>query len=655
MLKSLVIAGLIAGDAMVLEAQEYGTWESPVTADLLTKGTIKISEFLVEGDEIYWLESRPEEGGRAVYIRQKDDKEMFSDAFYARSTVHEYGGKTATIRNGILYFVNFKDQFLYKVEEGKDPIIVSNVPNMRYADLSVHPNGKWLYAVGEDHTNYPNIENLLVKIDLETGKLDRIVTGHDFFGGPRISPDGLQLSYYCWDFVNMPWDGTELWIADLDENGIPLSSKLIAGGTDESVISPIWSPENVLYYVSDRSGYWNIYNQLDKCVYKTDAEFASSASVWLVGHVGYCFTEISETPFMVAIMTKNAVDFLVMINLKTQEVTPLDLPHFTSISGVVSYKNGVAFLASGPTTPPQLVSFDLQTKELTQIKCSKELPVSQEFISIPENVEFPTTDGKTAFGFYYAPKNPQYSSGQTDEKPPLIIFSHGGPTANSSSAFNLGIQYWTSRGFAVMDVNYGGSTGFGREYRNRLRYNWGKVDVDDCCNAALYLCEKGLADRNRLAIRGGSAGGYTTLACLAFTDVFKVGANYFGVSDLLGLARHTHKFEARYLDLLVGPVEDKAKYESLSPAFNADRISCPVIIFQGDEDKIVPPEQSDIIYEALMKKKIPTAYLLFEGEQHGFRKAPNIIRSLEAEYFFYCKILGISLPKNIPPVAIENL
>lgn len=637
---------------MTIEAKEYGTWDSPISAELLTKGTIKISEFLVEGDELYWLESRPDEGGRAVYIRQSDGAEMFGSDFYARSTVHEYGGRCAAIKDGVLYFTNFKDQFLYKSEPGKDPVVVSNLPNMRYLELSIHPTENWLYAVGEDHTNGPNPENLIVKVDLSSGKVDRVVTGHDFFGGPRISPDGKQLVYYCWDFINMPWDGTELWVVDLDEQGLAISSKLIAGGMDESILEPTWSPDGTLFYASDRSGYWNLYNQLDKSVYTANAEFASPP--WWSGHISYCSVTIGETRFMLSIMTQNAIDSLVSINLTTKEVETLDIG-FTSLANITPYRNGVVFLASAPTKPLQLVYLDLQTRELTQIKSSKEFDISESFISIPQNIEFPTTDGKTAFGFYYPPTNPNYNTTNEGEKPPLIIFSHGGPTGHSKSGFNLGIQYWTSRGFAVMDVNYGGSSGFGREYRNRLRYNWGKVDVDDCCNAALYLCDMGLADRERLAIRGGSAGGYTTLACLAFRDVFKVGANYFGVSDLFAMAKHTHKFELHYLDLLVGPLEDRAKYDAFSPAFHVDGISCPIIIFQGDEDKIVPPEQSDIIYEALLKKKIPTAYLLFAGEQHGFRKAPNIIRSLEAEYFFYCKILDIPLPKNIEPVDIENL
>ena len=638
---------------MTVQGNEFGSWTSPITAKTLVEGVVRYAEIEVDGDELYWLEARPEEKGRQVFVRDSDNQDLYSAPFSARTTVHEYGGKCGAILNGVLYFSNYTDQHLYKVKIGEEPTLVTDLENMRFADMSIHPSGKWLYAVGEDHTNFPNIENLLVRVDLESGEVARIATGHDFYSSPRISPDGSRLCFYLWDHPNMPWDGTELWVATLDDMGCISELNKIAGGKEESVIEPSWSPDGVLYYASDRTNYWNLYDETGSLLLEMDGEFASPP--WVFGSMNHAFLTIDGSPYIAATITEKGEDFLVLINRKTKDLKRIFL-EFNFLSDIHSYKDGLIFFASSPFLPQRMVYFDPKTESCTLLRATKEYDISHEYISAPISIAFPTANNKEAYAFYYPPTNPNYGKETSGEKPPLIVACHGGPTAHVSPRFALSIQYWTSRGFALCDVNYGGSTGYGREYRNRLRGSWGVVDVEDCCNAAKYLIEKGLVDPHRLAIRGGSAGGFTTLACLAFTNVFQAGTDLFGVSDLIGLTECTHKFESRYNDTLVGPYpEDKEKYIRYSPAHSVSQISAPVLILQGDEDKIVPPSQSEVVYNALLKNCIPTAYIVYKGEQHGFRKAENIIHSLESELYFYCKIFGLPEPVGIPSIKIENL
>lgn len=634
------------------ETAGYGSWQSQITAQNVAEGQIKIKQLEIDKEEIYWLEARPKEKGRCVFVRAKEMQDLFKAPYNARTTVHEYGGNSGIIHEGTLYFCNFQDQNLYQVTENGEPKLVIDLLNKRLGDFSLHPNGKWLYAVMEEHFSEGKITNQIVKIDIETKTVDVLASGHDFYGSPRINPEGDKIVFYSWDHPNMPWDGTDLWLCDLDVKGNVETEKKIAGGKDESVIEPKWSSRGVLYFVSDRDGYWNLYNEDNEPIYEINADF--SLPPWELGNSSYTFIDIGGKPHIAAIITEKAIDSLVLIDLKEKKLTRIPL-EYTVYQQLKTRKGSLVFIGSSPQKHPEIVSYDPTTQKTKILYKASELSIDEEWISLPRALEFPTTNHKTAYAFYYPPKNPHFKP-LLEEQPPLIVFVHGGPTAHVTSALKLVIQFWTSRGFAVADVNYGGSSGYGREYRDRLKMQWGIVDVDDCCNAASYLVEKKLADPKRLAIRGGSAGGYTTLAALTFKNTFQVGASLYGIGDLEMLAHHTHKFEAHYLDLLIGKYpEKKSRYIELSPLHNLDKLSCPTILLQGSEDQVVPKEQSQKMYEALLSKKIPTAYLLFEGEQHGFRQAENIIKALEAEYYFYCTLFEIPIDAKIPPIAIANL
>jgi dipeptidyl aminopeptidase/acylaminoacyl peptidase len=450
----------------------------------------------------------------------------------------------------------------------------------------------------------------------------------------------------------MPWDGTELWAADVMEDGTLQNAELVTGSASESIFQPEWSPDGILHFVAEYTGWWNLYRQHNgqiEALCPMEAEFGEPQ--WIFDMSTYGFVSAGR---ILCSYTQNGTQHLAALDTNTKALTPIA----TSFSELFMVKcgNGFAvFLGGSSTQPWTLVRMDTTTNQLEMIKQTFEVSVDREYLSSAQPISFPTTDNKTAHAFYYAPHNKDYTA-PAGEKPPLMVLSHGGPTGATGTTLNYGLQYWTSRGFAVLDVNYGGSTGYGREYRQRLNGNWGIVDVDDCSNAALYLVQQGLADPNRLAIRGGSAGGFTTLACLAFKEVFKAGASHFGVSDLEALAKDTHKFESRYLDSMIGPYpERKDLYDARSPINHAHKINCPIILFQGDEDEVVPPNQSELMFEAVRAREIPTAYVLFQGEQHGFRKAESIQRALEGELYFYSKIFKFDLAEEVEPVTIENL
>ncbi len=450
----------------------------------------------------------------------------------------------------------------------------------------------------------------------------------------------------------MPWDGTELWVARLDENGIALEPQKVAGGPDESIFQPEWSPDGRLYFVSDRSGWWNLYRLAPggpEIVLARDAEFG--APQWAFDSRTYAFLPDGR---ILCAFSEGGHQHLGLIEPETGSLSRIELP-LSGFGGPRVAGGKVYLTGSSAALPAALYSLDIQTRELTPIRWTTELRIAEGFLSLPEALEFPTENGLTAHALYYRPRNKDYRA-PDGERPPLIVMSHGGPTAASGSGLSLQKQYWTSRGFAVLDVNYGGSTGYGRAYRERLNEAWGIVDVDDCCNGARYLASRGLVDPERMAITGGSAGGYTTLCALTFRDVFRAGASHYGIGDLEALARDTHKFESRYLDRLVGPYPERREvYVERSPIHHVDRLACPVIFMQGLEDKIVLPNQAEEMVAALRRKGVPVAYLAFEGEQHGFRKAENIKRSLDAELYFYGRIFGFEPADAIEPVPIENL
>jgi dipeptidyl aminopeptidase/acylaminoacyl peptidase len=634
----------------------YGSWTSPITTDLITAKTIRFVQNCIDGDDIYWTESRPLEAGRYVIMRRTPDgaiHECTPPEYYVRSRVHEYGGGSFTVADGVIYFCNFKDQHLYRQLPGSAPELLTPQDGYRYADLVIDQKRNRIICIREDHTGAGEAVNSIVAIDLRGKDHESIlVEGNSFYASARLSPDGSKLAWLTWNHPNMPWDGCELWVADVQEDGTLQNAVLLTGSRTESVFQPEWSPEGVLYFVAEYTGWWNLYRWQDsapEAICPMQAEFAYPQ--WVFGITIYSF--LSERTILSS-YTQDGSWKLAFLDTVEKSLMPVEIP-FTDIFFVHCGKDFASFFGSAPDRPDSVIRLDTSTGGIETIKQSFEVPLDPEDLSIPQTVFFPTTGGKTSHAFYYAPHNRNFEAPQGTH-PPLLVISHGGPTGCAFTYLNFDIQYWTSRGFAVVDVNYGGSTGFGREYRQRLNGNWGVVDMEDCCNAALYLVEQGLADPNRLAIRGGSAGGFTTLACLAFRDVFKAGASHFGVSELEAFAKDTHKFESHYLESLVGPYpERKDLYYERSPVHFAQNITCPIILFQGDEDTIVPPDQSRLMFEAVCAKGIPAAYILFEGEQHGFRKAESIKRALEAELYFYSRVFKFDLMETLEPVQIENL
>jgi dipeptidyl aminopeptidase/acylaminoacyl peptidase len=507
--------------------------------------------------------------------------------------------------------------------------------------------------VREDHTGEGEAVNTLVSVDLRSGGPGTVlVSGNDFYAAPRVSPDGSRLAWLTWNHPNMPWDGTQLWVAEMDGAGSLVRAEQVAGGVDESVFQPEWSPDGVLHFVSDRTGWWNLYRWRGgrmEPLCAMEAEFGLPQ--WVFGMSTYGFASSGQ---ILCAYAQAGRTHLARLDTETGELEEMESP-YTEVYGLRVAGGRAVFRAGSPTEPISVVLLDLQSGQLEVLRRSSDITVDAGYVAVPESIEFPTEGGLTAHAFFYPPTNRDHVA-PPDERPPLLVRSHGGPTGAASSSLSWDIQYWTSRGFAVVDVNYGGSTGYGRAYRQRLNGQWGVVDVDDCANAARYLVERGLVDGNRLAIRGGSAGGYTTLCALAFRDVFKAGASYFGVSDLGALARDTHKFESRYLDRLVGPYPERRDlYRERSPIHFAQDISCPMIFFQGLEDKVVPPNQAEMMVEAVRAKGLPVAYLPFEGEQHGFRRAENIKRAFDAELYFYSRVFGFQLADQVQPVVIENL
>jgi dipeptidyl aminopeptidase/acylaminoacyl peptidase len=634
----------------------YGSWESPISSDLIVRGVVGLSQVMTDHGVAYWMESRPGEDGRNVIVRRTADgsmEDVTPPPFNARTRVHEYGGGDFSVHDGTVYFSNFADQRVYRVPPGGEPEPLTPETGRRFADLVVDTARNRLIAVREDHAGSDPV-NEIVGVNLEDGGETVLATGNDFYSSPRLSPNGSRLAWLTWNHPNMPWDGTELVVSDVDAEGRLENVGCIAGGPDESIFQPEWSPDGTLHFVSDRSGWWNLYRLSARNVEplcEKEAEFG--APQWMFGMSTYAFLSPGR---IVCSYNERGSSHLALLDTQSAVLEPIQTP-YSSIAFVRAdgATGNVVFRGSSATEPACIVSLDLSTGEKEILRRSDEIEIDSGNLSVPETIEFPTGNDRTAYAFFYPPNNQDYAAPE-GERPPLLVMSHGGPTAATSTALDLGIQYWTSRGIAVLDVNYGGSTGYGREYRRRLDGAWGVVDVEDCANGAIYLARRGLVDGDRLMITGGSAGGYTTLCALAFTDTFAAGASHFGVSDLEELAKETHKFESRYLDRLIGPYPERADlYRERSPIHHAQKLSCPVIFFQGLEDEVVPKEQAETMFAALCKKGLPVAYLPFEGEQHGFRRAENIRRAQDGELYFYSRVFGFELADPIEPVPIENL
>jgi dipeptidyl aminopeptidase/acylaminoacyl peptidase len=643
-----------------VQSAPYGSWKSPITSDLIVKGSIGLGQVKMDGDDVYWIEGRPSEGGRQVIVRRTSDGrtvDINPPGFNARTRVHEYGGGDYVAHDSIVYFANFADQQLYRQAPNSDPQLFSEGSTdsqLRYADLVVDASRNRLISVREDHREAGReAVNTLVSLSLDGGAAQVLISGNDFYSSPRITPKGDRMAWLTWNHPNMPWDGCELWIGDFANDVAIANQRLVAGGLRESIFQPEWSPDGALYFISDRSGWWNLYRTTAEGsvepVCELQAEFG--APQWIFGLATYAFESADR---IVCTFAERGLWRLGTIDTRTKTLQRIDTP-YTEISYVCAASGRAVFRAGSPQSPFAIIEMDLATRATKILQRASKIDIEAGYISEPQPVEFPTENGLTAYGFYYPPQNRDFVAPNL-ERPLLLVKSHGGPTSATVAVLMLGIQYWTSRGIAVLDVNYGGSTGYGRAYRERLNDNWGIVDVDDCVNGARFLSARGDADGNRLMIDGGSAGGYTTLCALTFRDQFKAGASHYGVSDAEALAKETHKFESRYLDNLIGQYPERRDlYVQRSPIHFTDKLSCPVIFFQGMEDKVVPPNQAETMVEALRQKGVPVAYVAFAGEQHGFRRAENIKRALDGELYFYSRVFEFELAEAVEPVPIENL
>jgi dipeptidyl aminopeptidase/acylaminoacyl peptidase len=636
----------------------FGTWTSPITAEAVTAGQVGLAQPSLDRGRSYWLEARPQEAGRTVLVRRTPEgatQDLTPAPFNVRTRVHEYGGGAYAVRDGVIVAANFADQRLYRIQAGAapQPLTPASEGRLRYADLELDPARDRVLAVREDHRAAGEALNTIVAVALAGGDEGRIlVAGHDFFSSPRLSPDGRHLAWLAWDHPDMPWDATRLYRAEIAADGGLGDIRQVAGGERESIVQPAWSPDGCLYFVSDRSGWWNLYRAADgavRAVLPMSAEFAGPA--WAFGLRWHGFLAPAT---IFACFSEGGRWHLATIDAATGRLERLALPH-TEFSGLM-VEGGQAILRAGrPDGPAAIILLEPASGRVRELRTAGELPADPAYLAVPEAITCPGADGETIHAFHYAPTNPDFCA-PAGELPPLIVKSHGGPTGSTSAELALSLQFWTSRGFAVCDVNYGGSTGYGRAYRERLNGRWGEVDVLDCVGAARALVAERRADARRLAITGGSAGGYTTLCALTFHDAFRAGASHYGVSDLEALARDTHKFESRYLDRLVGPYPEAASlYRARSPIHHVERLSCPIIFFQGLEDAVVPPNQAELMVEALRRKGLPVAYLAFEGEQHGFRKAETIRTVLRAELAFYGRIFGFAPADGLPDLPIENL
>jgi len=639
----------------------YGSWKSPITSSLLTSSGIGFSELRFSGGDLYWLESRPDEAGRVAVVRWRSEGEIsdaIPPAFNARTRVHEYGGGAYFVHDKTIFFSNFKDQRLCRHELNGQPLAITPEPaspgSLRYADGRVTPDGKIVICVRERHEEGQQVINELVAIPSDGSSEPRIIVeGYDFYSFPRIRRDGKYLAWTCWRHPQMPWDGTELWVGALNQNGSLSETRQIAGSAAESIFQPEWSPDGTLYFISDRTGWWNLYaERAGKIMPVFEIEAEIGVPQWLFGYSRYAFLSNER---VACIYDNHGLDHLAIVDSRSNKIEVLPVP-YTAYGSITSDEDQTLFFSGASSTmAAEVGAIDLRENRRRVLKQSMNVEMDQGYISAPESIEFPTAHGLKSYALFYAPKNKDFVA-PTSERPPLLVISHGGPTSASTSALRLAIQYWTSRGIAVVDVNYGGSSGYGRPYRDRLKGQWGIVDVEDCINAARYLEQRGFVDGKRLMIRGGSAGGYTTLCALVFHDVFAAGASYYGVADLEGLAIETHKFESHYEQGLVGAFPAAADlYRQRSPVHFADRLSCPVILLQGLEDKVVPPSQAETMIAALRSKHLPFAYVAFPTEGHGFREAENIRKSIEAELYFYSRIFGFPLADKVEPIKIENL
>jgi dipeptidyl aminopeptidase/acylaminoacyl peptidase len=661
----------------MIKIEPYGSWTSPLSAQLLAEKGVRYGHMTVDQESVYWLESRAAEKGRSVLIRSDfsgKQTEVLPKNISVRTKVHEYGCGDFLVSMGVVYFSNAKDQCVYRFDGELTQLTEHDeAVETRYADYALSPDKQTLVCVRERHLT-TGVVNDLVCIPLTQGgrelttasKIKVLHSGFDFYSSPRLSRQGHRLAWICWNQPDMPWDATELWVADFHSDGNIDAAHHVIGGNDPtsdlakgypgedkvSVSQPVWSDDGVLHYISDSSGWSNIYSFREGVVNALapiDREFGIPQ--WILASSTYAITEDNH---IYAVYIQQGQQQLCHIDEATGHIEPLAMPFKYFGDHLLFANHCLYFRAAGPAVSEAIYQYNTKTKEMTQLSKPQQFPLPVEDLSIAEPIQFESTAAAACHAFYYRPHNSQFQAPETTA-PPLIVMSHGGPTAMTNNSLNAAIQFWTHRGFAVVDVNYRGSTGFGKRYKDALIDSWGISDVDDCIAAAQYLVDKGLADPNALLIRGGSAGGYTTLSALTFHNVFAAGMSRYGVADLESLASDSHKFEARYLDSLVGAYpKEKARYVERSPINHTDQLSCPILLLQGEDDKVVPPNQAEMMVEALSSKKIPYAYQLYPGEAHGFRQASTIISALNSELYFYRQILNLADNEGLPEITINH-
>ena len=635
----------------------YGSWASPLSAGAVGGARVNLGDLRSVEGRLYWTQTVPAAGGISALLSLGGGahaKPVTPDGVNVRTRVHEYGGAPFAVAGDTVYYSQFSDQRLYALKAGGTPVALTPV-GYRYADCIAigGRSAASLICVREDHSDPATVRNALVRVPLPAGGAGEVLYGDsDFVAFPRVSPSGRRLAFIAWNHPHMPWDATELLVATLGEHGLETPLK-IAGGAAESVVDPQWDKDGTLYFISDRSGYWNLYAWNGGSVHAVWARTADFAKPqWTVGQSHYALT---GDGFALVCFGEQGLQRLAVVDLQRGTGRVLALPYVEYSDFARVDATHVAAIAGSADAPNSILTIDVKagTAKTVHDAGAALLPVSGVSVAVP--IDFPSAGGRTAHAFYYPPRNPHFRA-PPGALPPLLTLVHGGPTAQASPAYSARIQYWTSRGFAVVDVNYGGSTGFGRSYREELNGRWGIVDVEDVVAAARFLGATGRADPARTAISGGSAGGYTVLAALSSSDVFKAGADYYGISDMTVLAHDTHKFESRYLDSLIGPLpQAQSVYDTRSPLNHLDGFKAPLIVFQGADDHVVPPNQSSLIVDALRSRGIPVAYLLFPGEGHGFRKPENIIRTLESELSFYSQVFSFTPADTLPPLIIENL
>jgi len=625
----------------------YGAWPSSLSAEAVADSGVRMGGVALDGEDVYWVESRPADQGRLALLRKRGQdtaEEIVPAPFSVRTRVHEYGGGAFAVSGGMVIFANDSDQRLYRIDtrrakpwQAED---LTSAPDMRYADLQIDQRHDRVICVAERKRAEGEPENFIAGISLATGDVTVLAAGADFYAFPRLDPTGKRLAFLAWNHPAMPWEACELRVAELAADGSLGAAIRIAGGATESIFQPTWSPAGVLHFVSDRSGYSNLYRAsadgTAACLYPAEAEFATP--LWVFGLSTYAFLD-GDT--LACAFQKSGFWHLGVLHGDTGRLDTL-ASDLTELGSVFAHQDRALFVGGSPALAPALYTLSASSHKVEVFHRPSPSLIAEENVATPRAVSFPTSGNATAHGLLYLPRNPDYEAAP-DERPPLLVISHGGPTGSTSTALSLNLQFWTSRGFAVLDVNYRGSTGYGRAYRKALDGQWGIVDVDDCVAGARMAAAQNLVDGKRMAIRGSSAGGFTVLCALAFHDIFAAGASYYGVSDLEALAKDTHKFESRYLDSLIGPYPERRDlYLARSPIHAAHRLSCPVIFFQGLQDRVVPPAQAEDMVRALRGRGLKAPLVTFPEEQHGFRRKESVVRALTDELAFYREVFGIN-------------